>query len=489
MVLWSETEPVNFNSAEFLVFYAIVFVGYFCLPHRFRWMLLLVASYWFYAQWNVAYLTLIVYASGCAYSAGLLLSRRDGRFGKLILWIAIVLLLLPLLVFKYASFFVTSVVALLSYIRLTIDIPPPNLLLPVGISFFTFQAISYVIDVHRNHRHVERHLGFLALYIAFFPQLVAGPIERSSHILPQLRKRLVFCRSRASSGFRLIAWGLFKKMVIADRLASIIEPVFANPTETDGVLYLFATVAFGIQIYCDFSAYSDIAIGAARSLNISLMRNFNNPFLASSLSDFWRRWHISLSTWFRDYLYLPLGGDRTTQSRWVFNILVVFLVSGLWHGAAWPFVLWGGFHGIGLIVERLSSRSRFGQYLANRFKMFRRGLTFLLVSVLWIPFRASSLADSWHMLTHLHTGWRWRFLHLFEERTLSTFLGLDALELRIVSVALCVLILVEWILPSSRFSIAAMPKWVRWAYYIIFVESILLFGVYEESNPFVYFQF
>jgi alginate O-acetyltransferase complex protein AlgI len=480
---------VNFNSPEFVVFYAVVLFLYYCLPLAYRWPFLLGASYWFYAQWNVGCLGLIVYATICAYLSGLWLKRSGPMWSKVILFISIALIVAPLFIFKYSSFFLASINEIFLHAGFYVNLFVSNYLLPAGISFFTFQAISYVVDVYRFPRQMERHAGIFALYIAFFPQLVAGPIERAASILHQFRMDQAFDRAKLSSSFRLIVWGLFKKMVIADRLAVLSSPIFSDPASTDGVDHLFAAVVFSLQIYCDFSAYSDIARGVARSLGVELMRNFENPYLAKSLSDFWRRWHISLSTWFRDYIYVPLGGGRVNTSRWALNILIVFAISGLWHGAAWVFVVWGALHGLLFVSERLVGNTRFGRVMANAPAAVRCLLTFFTVTLLWIPFRVSSLADAWHMMSHLHTGWRWRYIRAVESGDPWMFLGPDTIEVKIVSLAIIVLIAVEWIFPIKKYSISTAPKCVRWACYIAILQSIILFGIHDGAQQFIYFQF
>lgn len=481
---------MNFNSLEFLVFFALILSAYFYIPQRFRWFVLLLASYWFYAQWHAGYLLLIAYSTACSYAGGLALAGVRPASRKWVLGLSLLLVFIPMFVFKYMIFLADSFNNVSTFAGKAWTVPVPDLLLPVGISFFTFQAAAYLVDVYRVPRGVERHAGMYALYIAFFPQLVAGPIERAFHILPQLHAVTTFCSLRVSSGLRLVLWGLFKKMVIADRIANLIDPVFAKPETGDGVLFVFSAFAFGVQIYCDFSAYSDIAVGTSRTLGISLMRNFNNPVLATSMSDFWSRWHISLSTWFRDYLYFPMGGSRGMAVQWIRNILVVFLVSGLWHGANWTFVVWGAAHGIVLVTERLLSRAASGAVARCVPRTLKRVITLSLACLLWLPFRASSLADAWYMLTHLHTGWLPRIMLAWRESSPWALLGMDVAQLQIAGVATVVLFVVEClVLPSGKFSFGRLPKGIRWCCYLALVWVILGFGVHDAKNAFIYFQF
>ena len=319
-----------FNSFEYFLFFPIVAMLYFGVPQRLRWVLLLAASYFFYMCWKPGYLLLIVASTLVDYWAGLGIGRATSVSGKRgYLAVSLTANLGLLFFFKYYNFFSDS---LREFSRLwggTLDIPHSDFLLPVGISFYTFQTLSYTIEVYRGNKEPERHLGIFALYVAFFPQLVAGPIERAQRLLPQFREKHEFVYDRVVSGLKLIAWGLFKKVVIADRLAGVVDVVYGNVDAHSGPAFVVATVAFAFQIFCDFSGYTDIAIGSARVMGFELMTNFRRPYFAASIPDFWRRWHISLSTWFRDYVYVPLGGSRVSRSRWYGNLFIVFLVSGL----------------------------------------------------------------------------------------------------------------------------------------------------------------
>ncbi|MEO8165264.1 MAG: MBOAT family O-acyltransferase [Betaproteobacteria bacterium] len=340
-----------FNSFEFLAFFAVFVAVYFSTPSRFRWIVLLIGSYVFYMAWRPSYVLLIVASTLLDYCAGRTIAGSDNKAVRLAALSASVSVNLGLLfTYKYLDFVITTIDGVTGYWGMPADIPLANLVLPVGISFYTFQTMSYTIDIFRDRIGPERHFGLFAVYVAFFPQLVAGPIERAEHLLPQFRRKTQLDYERWRSGLMQAMWGLFKKACIADLASPFVNGVYADPQAFNGSYLLLATFLFGLQIYCDFSGYSDIAVGVARVLGFDLMTNFKQPYFSTSLSDFWRRWHISLSTWFRDYVYIPLGGSRVSRLRMTFNILIVFIISGVWHGANWTFALWGLIHGVWLIL-------------------------------------------------------------------------------------------------------------------------------------------
>jgi D-alanyl-lipoteichoic acid acyltransferase DltB (MBOAT superfamily) len=331
---------VLFNSAEFALFFPVVVFLYFAVQSRHRWALLLAASCVFYMAAIPAYILILAFTIGTDYVAGLLIERARGRWRAVWLAASVAANLGVLFFFKYYDFAVGSAGPLARMLGMPVP-SPLNLILPIGLSFHTFQALSYTIEVYRGRYPAERHLGIFALYVMFFPQLVAGPIERPAHLLPQFREDHRFDPAKARDGLRLMAWGLLKKVVIADRLAIITNQVFLAPTTYAGPHLTLATLAFAYQIYCDFSGYTDIARGSARVIGFELRRNFNSPYAAASVQEFWRRWHMSLSTWFRDYVYIPLGGSRQGDARRDRNVIVTFLASALWHGANWTFLVWG----------------------------------------------------------------------------------------------------------------------------------------------------
>jgi len=332
-----------FNSLEFYMFFAVVFLFWLAVPSRLRWLPLLVASYIFYFTWKPWYsLILLFCTAGTWLLTNKIIEVKNAAHKKRLLVVALCINLCPLLFFKYTNFFNDSLCSLFLLFGFSCPMSRFDILLPVGISFYTFQAVSYCVDVYQGRIEPERHAGIFALYMAFFPKLISGPIERGANLLPQLRKPGLFQNRLFLSGIQLFFWGLFKKIVIADRLGMYVDMVFGHPHDYWGKTVILAAWFFTLQIYCDFSAYTDMAIGCGRIFGIELSQNFNFPYLARSVAEFWKRWHITLTSWFRDYVYVPLGGNRMSTGRWAFNIMAVFLLSGLWHGAAWTFVLWGG---------------------------------------------------------------------------------------------------------------------------------------------------
>lgn len=497
-----------FNSFEFLVFFPVVVALYFATPFRHRWVLLLAASYYFYASWKAEYLILIVVSTLIDYWAGLRMGRTPGRSRrKRYLALSLASNLGLLFAFKYLDFFNESTRALFNQFNLFYGVPAFDVLLPVGISFYTFQTMAYSIDVYRGRQEPERHLGIFALYVSFFPQLVAGPIERSTHLLPQFRERHAWDRERALDGLKLMLWGFFKKLVIADRLAIYVNEVYNNPSMYSGGPVILATYFFAFQIYCDFSAYSDIAIGAAQVMGYDLMENFRRPYFSKSIAEFWTRWHISLSSWFRDYLYIPLGGNRVPRPRWFLNLFIVFLVSGLWHGANWTFVVWGALHGVYLIVgivthdARSTMWDRFGGWhsappdwwrgergiaAALRLPAIREWIsvlaTFHLVLFAWIFFRANSIGDAFLILQRMFVA---------DPASPSIpYVALDKFQLAIALAAIVFMELVHLFerRRGMRRLLSGKSLWIQWPFYYALILAILLTGVFAEQE-FIYFQF
>lgn len=479
-----------FNSLAFLVFFAIVTLLYFTLPHRFRWALLLAASCFFYMYLIPVYILILAFTIGVDYAAGILIEGAEGRRRRLILGASIAANISVLCFFKYFNFLNENLSRAIGLTRFHYPIPNLEILLPVGLSFHTFQAMSYTLEVHRGRQKAERHPGLYALYVMFYPQLVAGPIERPQNLLPQFREEHAFDYDRVTSGLRLMAWGAFKKTVVADRLALVVSAVYDKPGAHAGPALVLATVFFAFQIFCDFSAYSDIAVGAARVMGFRLMRNFERPYHATSVGEFWRRWHISLSTWFRDYVYIPLGGSRVSPTRRHVNVFTVFVLSGLWHGANWTFVAWGALHGVFLVVEALTRGPRDAVAAAvrlDRLPSLRRaagvGTTFALVCLGWVFFRASSVPSAWGILSRLGTGWT----------ALGDTLSGPVITASNVGLGVAGIVLVEAVqIVQARASIPAMflaqPSWARWGAYAAVVLAILNLGVAAEV-PFIYFQF
>ena len=402
-----------FNSFEFIIFFPVVALLYFLLPFRFRCYFLLAASYFFYMCWKPSYVILLILCTVINYWAARIIGAAENHVKrKNVLVISLIINIAMLFWFKYVYFLDATLRSVLNNFHMSYkNITEFDILLPIGISFYTFQSISYIIDVYRGKQKPENNLAIFALYISFFPQLVAGPIERSARMLPQYYHQYSFNYQRAASGVRLIIWGLFKKMVIADRLALYVDAVYNNPGEHHGMPVVLATYFFAFQIFCDFSGYSDIAIGAARVMGYRLMDNFKAPYLAQSIPEFWRRWHISLSTWFRDYLYIPLGGNQVPKVVWAVNILLVFLVCGLWHGASWNYVVWGALNGLYIVASRLTRgvRKRLCAFLhieehTGLHIVVKIFLTFNLVCFAWIFFRAPTVHDALLIIQNMVAG-------------------------------------------------------------------------------------
>jgi D-alanyl-lipoteichoic acid acyltransferase DltB (MBOAT superfamily) len=482
-----------FNSLHFLIFFPLVVIGYFLIPKRYRWTLLLAASYYFYMSWKPAYLLLILFSTLVDYFAAIKMEEStQPKRRRLFLWMSLGSNLGLLFLFKYFGFFEQTLHALLGLVDVSYPTSTLDLLLPVGISFYTFQTLSYTIDVYQGRKKAERHLGIFALYVSFFPQLVAGPIERSERLLPQFKDQHItkdFDYQRISSGLQLMAWGLFKKVVIADRLAGYVNEVYGHPEAYAGLSVILATVFFAFQIYCDFSGYSDIAIGAAQVLGFDLMKNFDRPYFAKSIAEFWRRWHISLSTWFRDYVYINMGGNRVVKWRWYYNLMITFLVSGLWHGANWTFVIWGALHGAFLIVSIMTAQirqqithwTRLDRWISIQ-KAFQVGVTFTLVCIGWVFFRADTLGDALTLLqqaTQIKGGGLSIAVAQFGRAKILFSLLLIGL-----------LTGIHWLHRGKnlRAWFRQKPTYFRWAFYQLLILSILLFGVFEKQE-FIYFQF
>jgi alginate O-acetyltransferase complex protein AlgI len=521
---------MSFISPEFILFAIVFFPVYFVLGQRWRWLWILVASYFFYAYGHAEYLWIILLTTGVDYVVARLIDRSDDpRRRKLLLALSLSLNLGVLFTFKYFNFFNESFGAVFHLFGASYQISAFTLALPVGISFYTFQSMAYTIDVYRGKLRAEKRAGVFATFVAFFPQLVAGPIERAPHMLPQYRRRLHFDEERTVEGLRRILWGFFKKVVIADRLAIYVNAVYSAPQSYSGFPLIVATIFFAFQIYCDFSAYTDIAIGVARIMGFDLMENFRQPYFARSVREFWARWHISLSTWFRDYLYIPLGGSRVPFPRHLLNLFIVFLVSGLWHGASWTFVIWGGLHGFYVVAEALWTHLRrpaisaavpallvSGESEQKHFEhsvvgaglrpapterhtgriVFRRmrlaplqiGGTFMLVCFAFIFFRANSFADAAYVVTHLfafgHPGGLTdpfatgllssQFEFVLSFGLIGLLLGIDALDARFGL--------------NNLFRLS--PITLRWLVYYCVGAAVLFSGLYGSgAQEFIYFQF
>jgi alginate O-acetyltransferase complex protein AlgI len=462
-----------FNSLHFLLFFPVVIGFYFALKARYRWILLLGASYYFYAAWKVEYIFLILFSTLVDYWMAILMSSRSSKKERRPFLVFSLISNLGLLAFfKYYAFANESLASGFQLFGVTYEwYEFESLLLPVGISFYTFQTLSYSIEVYWAKIKAERHLGIFALYVSFFPQLVAGPIERFTSLGKQLRQAHQFSIENFRNGARLMLFGFFTKMVVADNLGTYVDAFYANPEAFDSGAAWLATLMYSLQIYGDFYGYSLIAIGAALTMGIKIMDNFRNPYFSRSIMEFWRRWHISLSTWFRDYLYIPLGGNRGSQGKLVFNVILVFLFSGLWHGANWTFVCWGGIHGVVYLMERFSGKPAAGPVLSTIMGL----KTLLFVNLAWLFFRSPDFSTAKSV-----------FLQLFTSGPEGKSLELEAQMIFIVMFFLAL----DWLSRNNRFDswIAERSLFIRWVTYAVLIFGILAFGG-TDNQPFIYFQF
>jgi len=439
------------------------------------------------------YILIIGFTIVIDYFAGIFIENAEGSRRKSFLIVSLIANIGVLAIFKYYNFFNHNLEFLLNGMGVSDPIPFLSILLPIGLSFHTFQAMSYTIEVYRGHQKAERHFGIYSLYIMFYPQLVAGPIERPQNLLHQFREKHDFDYNRVTSGLKLMAWGLFKKVVIADRLAKAVDVVYNNPQDHNSLSLIIATIFFTYQIYCDFSGYSDMAIGAARIMGFKLMANFDNPYQSKSVHEFWKRWHISLSTWFRDYLYISLGGNRVTIPRWYLNLFIVFLVSGLWHGANWTFVIWGALHGFYLVFSLITKgfRGKINRWFHFDKVPFLSVLTtFTLVAFAWIFFRANSVQSAFYIVEHLFSGIPEVVNNLLNHQYVLDYMGLEKRSF-ILSIFLIVFLETVHFIQSKRSISEIFAKksiYVRWTVYYVAVLSILFLGVFE-NRQFIYFQF
>ena len=501
-----------FNSLAYLIFFPAITLVYYLIPsYKIRNILLLAGSYYFYMCWDPRYIVLMIGCTLITYldARFIDLSRRETekhvpkefrRTGRATLYttVTIVFTLALVAFFKYTNFLTESLVSVLGLLGIEITIPRVSVTLPVGISFFTFQSLSYVIDVYRGQTKAEKNILTYALFVSFFPQLVAGPIERSDRLLGQFHQKHRFSADRAVKGATLMLWGYFMKIVVADRAAIIVDQVYNYHGSYEGFIPILATILFAFQIYCDFNGYTTIAIGSAQVMGIELMENFRQPYLATSVADFWRRWHISLTSWFRDYVYFPLGGSRCAKWKRYRNIMIVFLISGLWHGAAWTFVIWGGLNGLMQVIGDMlkGPREKALKSLGIRTdslgqKLVRIFITFVLVDLTWVFFRAPDLASAWSVLKSSFTVWNpW----VLTDGTLYT-LGLERIDFWILILSILILAGVDILHVRGvriRETIAGWPLVIRWGLIYLLIFWILLFGIYGpayDAASFIYFQF
>lgn len=476
-----------FNSIQFAIFLPIVFAIYWILPHKYRWILLFTASYYFYMSWNAKYVFLILGTTVASFFAAKAIEKEQSQTRKkLILAGTAILCLGVLFFFKYFNFFFETVTEIFSLFAIKLNPITLKVLLPVGISFYTFQTLSYVIDVYRGKVKAEHHFGYYASFISFFPQLVAGPIERTSNLLPQMRKEQHFDYNKATYGMKLMAWGFFKKLCIADVFGNTVDGIFGSYYNHYGGAFILGALMFGVQIYCDFSGYSDIAIGCAKLMGIDLMTNFKSPYFSTTVTEFWRRWHISLSTWFRDYLYIPLGGNRCSKPRHLLNLLITFMVSGLWHGANITFVIWGTLHGLLQIVETLLPKI-FKRESKGIFWWLRVVWIYFLVCFVWIFFRA----DSFEVIKWMFTTMFYGISHT-RGYIVDAFNQIQATPIDWTIKVITLVVLFAYDYASLKTDvieyISKKRVAVRYTVYILLL-AIILWQRFAGMATFVYFQF
>ena len=470
-----------FNSIEYVIFLPVVVLLFYLLPQRARWFMLLAASCVFYMWFVPKYILILLVTIVIDYLAGILMEHNAARprRRKTFMIISIVSTLTVLFVFKYLGFVTENLTRLCAALGTTTDLTV-NIILPIGLSFHTFQSMSYVIEVYRGNQKAERHFGYYSLYVMFFPQLVTGPIERPGNLLRQLHEEKRFDYDNISKGMRLILFGLFIKMVVADNLGLYVDEIYEEPSTYNSWSVMLGAVFYSFQIYCDFFGYSTIALGSAKLMGFDISDNFRSPYLSRSIAEFWHRWHISLSTWFRDYVYIPLGGSRVKFSRWAFNILVVFVLSGIWHGAAWTFLFWGFAHGLLHIVEKvlknnvkmLEPKTKAGRWSIDLLNMVK---TFILVTLFWVMFRSSDFAQMKEIFVAM-------FSNFDVERQVTVdwqsylYLGLFILS----DIVLC----------NTRFDrwCDGKPAVLRWLIYAVLIFMIVACSS-VNNFPFIYFQF
>lgn len=474
-----------FNSINFVIFFVVVTTLYFTLPHKFRWLLLLISSCYFYMFFIPVYILILGFTIVIDYYAGIWLEKTRGKRKKYFLIASLIANIGVLAIFKYYNFLNGNLSVFLNSIGYENHIPDLSIILPIGLSFHTFQAMSYTIEVYRGHQKAERNFGIYALYVMFYPQLVAGPIERPQNLLHQFYEKHYFEYTRVVEGLKFILWGLFMKIVIADRLALYVNAVYNNPDQHSGKSLLLATVFFAFQIYCDFAGYSLIAIGSAKVMGFKLMTNFKRPYFSGSISEFWKRWHISLSTWFRDYLYISLGGNRVSIPKWYLNLLIVFTISGLWHGANWTFIIWGALNGFYLVFAIITQkwRDKLNSFLRIDkipfiYNFTRIITTFLLTCFAWVFFRANSSEDAFLIIRKI------------VEFSGPFYIGAPAFLIYSVF-GILILLLTEYMneyYPGKLKLFAHSNMFIRHLSYATIVILILLIGVFD-GGQFIYFQF
>jgi alginate O-acetyltransferase complex protein AlgI len=482
-----------FNSIEFAIYLPLVFTIYWALSAkgiRIQNLFIVIASYIFYGWWDWRFLILIFFSTLTDFLIGLKLEKeQNSRNRLLLLWSSIIINLGLLGFFKYAGFFVENFRSAFTFFGFNFENQSLNIILPVGISFYTFQTLSYTIDVYKRRLVPTKDFTTFTAFVSFFPQLVAGPIERATHLLPQFSVKRTFSYNNAADGMRQILWGLFKKIVVADNCAQIANHVFDSSTSQNGIVLIIGAMAFGFQIYGDFSGYSDIAIGASKLFGIDIMRNFNVPYFSRDIAEFWRRWHISLTTWFRDYVYIPLGGSRVSKIKVLRNTLIIFLISGFWHGANWTFIAWGLYHALLFIPHIiLNKKSSYpiatGNKLPSFYELIQISTTFMIVTLGWIFFRSENIQQAFSYFSGIFNFDK-NYFDISSIQVGQT--ALSNYNYLFAMISVFVLILVEWINRNKSHGLDIAPLKLRWLIYIILTISI--FVLKGGESAFIYFQF
>ena len=482
-----------FNSIDFAIFLPVVFILYWFVCNKnlkLQNTLIVIASYVFYGWWDWRFLSLILFSTLVDYIVGISLSKYNNlKTRKLLLWISISVNLGFLGFFKYYNFFINNFITAFSFFGFNISVNSLDIILPVGISFYTFQTMSYTIDVYRNKIQPTRDFVAFSAFVSFFPQLVAGPIERATNLLPQFYTYRQFDYQNAVNGMRQILWGLMKKVLIADNCAVYANMIFNNSADYSGSTLVLGAIFFTFQIYCDFSGYSDIAIGTSKLFGFNLMRNFAYPYFSRDIAEFWRRWHISLSTWFRDYVYIPLGGSRGSMANKIRNVFIIFLLSGFWHGANWTFIIWGALNALYFVPLLIQNRNRnnlevvaHGKYYAGINDIMHMGLTFMMVVFAWIFFRAENVSHALSYISGIFTS---------SLLSIPVFAGMKKAVLTLIFIIL--FMATEWLARHRQFALAdlqdKLSKPLRWMLYLFIILTIYFFGNFTESIEFIYFQF
>ena len=475
-----------FNSFEFLWLFPIIFCAYYLVTCRKQWtdkypkignFLLIVISYGLYMKWEPVYALILLGVTAVTFLAALIIEKRQA-YGKkrYLIFSGIALAVLPLLVFKYYNFLSSSLAFLLAKVGITVGLPGLNWVMPLGISFFTFQAIGYLADVYLQRIKAEHSWWDYMLFVSFFPQIASGPISKAADLLPQIKANRRFNYEQAVQGLRWLLWGMFMKVVVADRIGTSIDSFNGTLQDESGLMNLAIAVLYSFQIYADFAGYSFMAIGVGELIGFELVNNFKRPYLSQSVTEFWHRWHISLSTWLKDYIYIPLGGSRCSKARNYWNIMVTFLVSGLWHGANWTFVAWGGMHGVFQIIEKMVGLNK--KEHTGIFKGIRIVVTFLVVSFAWVFFRQPTFTDAWNQIVRIFTNYDMT-LHFTSESLFYMLLGISIVVIKDMTD--------EWNL-SCIDVFHSKYKVVRWTTYLFLITAILLTGVFDTSQ-FIYINF